>query len=166
MTILFVTALISCNKKNEKELANPLFLKDGILYSDSLSTTPYTGRNKSHMLDMTIEYDVVNGIKEGDFIIYYPNNKIQMVGKMKDNKNVGEWKYYFSDGSLQTSGYYDDDVPTGKWIWFDQTGKVLEEGNFLNGKREGEWKSYDSAGTLSIVRIYKDSVLIDSTRIN
>ena len=158
--------IISCAHEAEEKLSKPLFLKDGLLYSDSLSTVPFTGRNKSNMLDMKIEYNVVNGIKEGDFITYYPNDKIQMIGKMNANKNVGEWKYYFKDGSLETSGFYEDDIPNGKWTWFQPDGKVIEEGNYVNGNREGEWKSYDTLGVLEIIRVYKENILIDSTKIN
>jgi antitoxin component YwqK of YwqJK toxin-antitoxin module len=85
---------------------------------------------------------------------------------MKENKNVGEWKYYFPDGSLQTSGYYEDDIPTVKWIWFNLQGKIIEEGNYIGGNREGEWKTYDSIGSLDIVRLYKGNILIDSTKID
>jgi antitoxin component YwqK of YwqJK toxin-antitoxin module len=164
--VLIVILFISCNQKDEEKLSNPLVLKDGLLYSDSLTTTPFTGRNKSRMLDMKIEYDVVNGKKNGDFIVYFSNDKIQISGTMKENKNVGEWKYYFSDGSLQTSGFYENDIPTGKWIWFDLQGKIIEEGIYVEGKREGEWKNYDSTGTLNIVRLYKENNLIDSIKID
>lgn len=164
--ILIITFFISCNQNEEEKLSNPLVLKDGLFYSDSLSTTPYTGRNKSRMLDMKIEFDVVNGKKEGDFIVYFSNDKIQMIGKMKQNKNVGQWKYYFSNGSIQTTGYYDNDIPTGKWIWFNTAGKVLEEGNYISGMRDGEWKNYDSTGSLSMVRTYKENEMIDSIKIN
>jgi len=140
-------------------------LRDGLLYGDTLSTIPFTGRNKSRMLDMKIEYDVVEGKKEGDFIIYYSNDKIQMAGKMKDNKNIGEWKYYFLDGSIQTNGFYDNDIPTGHWMWYNPDGKVIEEGEYIDGKREGEWKNYDSLGLIEIVRLYKENNLIDSTRV-
>lgn len=166
ISLLVSIVIISCTHKAEERLSNPLVLKDGLLYSDSLSTVPFTGRNKSNMFDMKIEYDVVNGKKEGDFITYYPDDKIQMIGKMKENKNVGEWKYYFPDGSLETSGYYDDDIPTDKWTWFQPDGKVIEEGNYISGNREGEWKSYDSTGALDIVRLYRENELIDSTKIN
>ena len=85
---------------------------------------------------------------------------------MKENKNIGEWKYYFPDGSLETSGFYEDDIPNGKWTWFQPDGKVIEEGNYVNGNREGEWKSYDTLGVLEIIRVYKENILIDSTKIN
>ena len=164
--VLIAILFISCNQKEEEKLSNPLVLKDGLLYSDSLSTTPFRGRNKSRMLDMKIEYDVVNGKKNGDFIIYFSNGNIQIAGTMKENKNIGEWKYYFPDGSLQTSGYYENDIPTGKWIWFNPQGNIIEEGNYIGGNREGEWKTYDSIGSLDIVRLYKKNKLIDSTKID
>lgn len=166
ISVLIVIIFISCNQKDEEKLSNPLVLKDGLLYSDTLSTTPFTGRNKSRMLNMKIEYDVINGKKDGDFIVYFSNDKIQMAGKMKENKNVGEWKYYFPDGSLETSGYYDNDIPTGKWIWYNLHGKIIEEGNYIGGNREGEWKTYDSTGLLDIVRLYKENILVDSTKID
>lgn len=164
ISILIVILFISCNQKDEEKLSNPLVLKDGLLYSDTLSTTPFTGRNKSRMFDMKIEYDVVKGKKEGDFITYYPNDKIQMIGKMKENRNVGEWKYYFPDGSLETSGFYNNDVPTGKWTWYNEAGKLIEEGQYINGKREGDWKNFDTLGAVEIVRVYRADLLIDSTR--
>jgi antitoxin component YwqK of YwqJK toxin-antitoxin module len=165
--LLLVTLFISCNnshKIDSGKLSNPLIYKEGLLYTDSLSATPFTGRHRSRVLDMTVEYEVVNGIREGDFILYFSNNNIQMVGKIKDNKNIGEWKYYFPGGTLQTSGFFENDIPSGKWIWYNKEGMVLEEGDFLNGNREGEWKSYDSTGRLDIVKLYKDNNLIDSTK--
>ena len=158
--------VFACNKKAEDNLSNPLVIRDGLLYEDSTSTKPYSGRHKSHMKDMKIEYEVVNGVREGDFIIYFSNDKIQMEGKMQNNKNNGLWKYYYSDGSLQTSGYYNQDVPDSIWKWYYNNGKVSEEGKYHNGVRDGEWKSYDSIGKLDIIRIYKDDKLIDSLKVN
>lgn len=126
--------------KDEEKLSNPLVLKDGLLYCDSLSTTPFTGRNKSRMLDMKIEYDVVNGKKNGDFIVYFSNDNVQIAGKMKENKNVGEWKYYFPSGSLQTSGFYENDIPTGKWTWFNPQGKLLKKEFMLEESGKGNGK--------------------------
>jgi antitoxin component YwqK of YwqJK toxin-antitoxin module len=158
--------VLSCAKLEVKNgISKPLVLKDGLLYSDSLSNTLFTGRHKSKMMDQKIEYQVIDGIREGDFIIYYPNDNIQMIGKMSQNKNDGEWKYYASDGSLETLGSYSDDIPDGKWIWYKKNGIVLEEGNFSLGKRDGEWKSYDTTGVLRTLRSYKMDKLIDSTLI-
>lgn len=166
IVIIITLISFSCGiKKSENGISKPLVFRNGLYYSDLTSTVPFTGRNKSRMMDQIIEYDVVNGIKEGDFIIYYPNNKIQMIGKTSNNKNVGEWKYYYVDGALESTGKYENDKPTGVWFWYYQNGKLAEEGIFNEGKRDGEWKSYDTSGTLQIIRKYKLDDLIDSTSV-
>lgn len=164
VAILFT--VFACKQKDEVQYSKPLVIRDGLLYEDSTSTKPYSGRHKSRMKDMKIEYEVVNGVREGDFIIYFSNDKIQMEGKIKNNKNNGFWKYYYPDGSLQTSGYYNQDAPDSIWKWYYNNGKVSEEGKYHNGVRGGEWKSYDSIGRPSIVRLYKDDKLMDSTKVN
>lgn len=161
--ILFIA--VSCNKPNDEKLTRPLVYKNGLLFSDSLSAAPFSGRHKSRMRDMKIEYEVVNGVKQGDFTIYFSNDKIQMTGKMFDNKNIGEWKYYYSSGALQTTGTFENDIPSGKWTWFQTDGRVSEEGNFLNGIRDGKWLSYDSLGKVEVIRVYKNGEIIDSTKI-
>jgi hypothetical protein len=166
VTVLAIILLFGCNASIHKPAdgkSTPLVLRDGILYADSTAKVPFTGRNKSKALDQFVEYDVVNGIKEGDFIIYYPNQKVQMAGKMSNNKNVGEWKYYNPDGSLETIGNYVDDKPSGTWIWYYPNGKIAEEGNYKEGKRDGKWKTYDTTGSQVIIRMYKEETLIDST---
>lgn len=166
LSLLLVVLFTSCDNAKTEYLSQPLVIKDGLLYSDTLATKPYTGKHKSRMLDMKIEFEVVDGIKEGVFITYYPDDKVQISGTMKNNKNAGEWKYYFPSGAIETTGYFDNDIPTGKWTWFNQNGKIIEEGNLSEGLREGEWKSYDTTGSLVIVRNYKNNNLIDSIRIN
>jgi len=169
-TLLLLFAILltvfACKQKEENHLSNPLVIREGLLYEDSISAKPFTGKHKSQMRDMKVEYDVVNGVRDGDFIIYFSNDKIQMEGKMKNNKNNGLWKYYYPDGSLQTSGFYNYDIPDSIWKWYYNNGKVSEEGKYKNGTRNGEWKSYDTTGSLSILRLFKDDKLIDSTKVN
>ena len=166
LLIVVALALFACEQKENPKTIKPLVQKNGLLFEDSTSTKPFTGRHKSKMLDLKIEYDVVNGIKEGDFIVYHPNSKIQMIGKMKNNKNVGFWKYYFLNGTMQTSGFYNNDVPDSLWTWYYENGKIAEAGKYKNGLREGDWKNYDTSGIIKIVRLYKDDKIIDSTKIN
>ncbi|HQI41495.1 MAG: hypothetical protein B6D44_07940 [Ignavibacteriales bacterium UTCHB2] len=167
LLILLFAAIVfyGCDTKIAKPIdgkTTPLVLRDGLLYPDSTSQVPFTGRNKSRALEQFVEYDVVNGIKEGDFIIYFPNQHVEMIGKMSNNLNVGEWKYYRPDGSLETVGNYVNDIPSGNWTWYYPNGKIVEEGVYKDGKRDGKWISYDSTGAQSIIRTYKEDKLIDS----
>ncbi|MGQ9799178.1 MAG: toxin-antitoxin system YwqK family antitoxin [Ignavibacterium sp.] len=162
----FSVMIISCEQKNKNQLDQPLVMKNGLLYKDSTSTTPFTGRHKSKVLDKVIEYEVKDGIKNGEFILYFPNGKIEMIGKIVNNKNQGEWKYYLPDGTLQAVGFFKDDVPDSTWTWYYQSGKVFEVGIFDKGIRKGEWKTFDENGTLRVSRIFEDGVIKDSTVFN
>ena len=51
--------------------------------------------------------DVVNGIKNGDFVWYYPNGEIKLKGKFENDKKTGTWKYYNEEGSLIEKRKYD-----------------------------------------------------------
>ena len=41
-----------------------------------------------------------HGKKHGHSIVKYPNGAIHYIGEYRDNKQVGEWKTYNSDGKL------------------------------------------------------------------
>lgn len=158
--------IISCEQKETNEFDPPLVLKDGLLYKDSTSNIPYTGRHKSKVLDKVIEYEVKDGIKNGDFILYFPNGKIEMKGKLVNDKNEGEWRYYLPDGTLQTVGFFKGDVPDSIWTWYYQSGKVFEVGVFDSGARIGEWKTFDENGKLRVSRIFENGAIKDSTVFN
>lgn len=158
--------LLSCEQAKKNDLDQPLVVKDGLLYKDSSSTKPFTGRHKSKVLDKIIEYEVKDGVKNGYFILYFPNGKIEMKGKIVNDKNEGEWKYYLPDGTLQTVGFYSNDVPDSNWTWFYQDGKIYEQGNFENGVRIGEWKTFDQYGKLRVLRKFENGVIKDSTVFN
>ncbi len=162
----FAFTLISCDQKKNDNLGQPLILRDGLLYKDSTSAVPFTGRHKSRVMDKIIEYEVKDGIKNGDFILYYPNGKIEMQGKLVNDKNEGEWKYYLPDGTLQTTGSYVNDLPESTWTWFYQDGKIFEQGNFKNGIRVGEWKTFDQYGKLRVLRKFENGEVKDSTVFN
>lgn len=155
-------ALISCENQNETKLTNPLVLRDGLLYQDSTSIKPYTGRHKSKMLDMKIEYEVKDGIKNGEFIIYHPNEKVQMAGNIVNNKNEGVWKYYYKNGGLESEGFFNNDTVDGFWKWYNPQGIIIQEGLFKKGAKEGDWKMFDSLGKLKVIYKYDNDEIIDS----
>lgn len=166
IVILISIAIISCDQKNQNEIDQPLVLKDGLLYKDSTETTPFTGRHKSKVMDKIIEYEVKDGIKNGDFILYFTNGKIEMKGKIVNDKNEGEWKYYLPDGTLQTVGIFKNDEPDSVWTWYYQDGKIFEQGVFKNGVRIGEWKTFDQYGKLRVSRKFNNGEIVDSTVYN
>ncbi len=157
--IIFLISLIlfSCAEKKEKQ--EILVMKDSLLYEIN-SDKPYSGLHKGKVNNSFIEYEVVNGVKQGIFKIFYEDGTIQMNGTMDKNKNVGKWQYFYRDGSLESEGIFVNDFPEGKWTWYYKNGNKKEEGSFKRGIRVGEWKFYNEEGRLDSSGFFelKDSI--------
>jgi antitoxin component YwqK of YwqJK toxin-antitoxin module len=124
-----------------------------IIYSKD-DSTPFTGK----MLDtldnkLIVEFNVVNGLKQGKFSLLTLDGNFAVQGYMNKNKNDGIWKYYYKSGQLECTGKFDNDEPTGKWSWFYRNGLTRCEGLFINGKPDGQWIKYDAEGyTYAIIK--------------
>jgi hypothetical protein len=63
--------------------------------------------------------DTVYKKKHYNYIEYYSDKKVKLLGNMKDS------------------------MKSGDWIYFKQNGKLLAEGTYLNGKKIGKWTYID-----------------------
>jgi antitoxin component YwqK of YwqJK toxin-antitoxin module len=159
MSLLCIsTALLSCTKK--ENTTGDLTKIKGLLYKNG-SKTPFTGREKAKLQNRIIEYNVVDGLKNGDFKIFYAEGRPQMVGQMINNKNEGHWKYYYESLSVESEGNFNNDLADGNWIWYYPNGNVKEQGNFVEGKRDGKWITYEDNGKVSIVNKFKNGELLN-----
>ncbi len=149
LLILFSAVLlliISCGKEKEEIPETKLELReDGLIYEKG-SDTPYTGSERARIQGKIIEYDVVDGVKQGKFKLYYEDGTLEMEGQLENNNNVGKWKYYYPDGKLESEGFFVDNKPEGRWVWYYPSGKIKEEGSYTKGIRVGWWKQYDETG--------------------
>lgn len=144
--------LSSCSDSSNSSVL--IYSKDGIIYNQA-TDKPYTGRIIDTTSSRILKYDVKDGLKNGEFAIYFLDGKTAMYGKIKDNKNEGKWSYYYPNGKLESQGCFRNDVVIDKWIWYYSNGQKKEEGNFVSGKREGAWKMYKKDGTLKATIFFK-----------
>ena len=157
LTLLIFTFM---NKEVRNRKTINISIKDGLIYQGNKST-PYTGHISDTLENkVIIEYDVVNGIKEGGFFISTLSGVFTVYGYISDNKNVGSWKYFYDSGQLQCTGNYDNDLPTGKWKWYHVNGVEKSEGVFIKGRREGKWIEYDEEGNpIKLINYHNGEVL-------
>ncbi|GBD86718.1 MORN repeat variant [bacterium BMS3Abin03] len=156
---IFSVIFISCSKNEVPE--SQLEMRDTLIYKKG-SSEPFTGREKARVQDKIIEYDVVNGVKNGEFKLYQANGTLEISGQIENNKNVGKWQYFYPSGELESEGYFVNDNPEGKWVWYYPSGNLKEEGNYIKGKRIGLWKQYDEQGKVLDEKTFE---LNDSTEI-
>lgn len=105
----------------------------------------------------TTGYIDANG-KQGFFVIYgkdmpekvgyAPDARIEE-GNFKDNRKIGEWIMYHTDGiTPRLKGNFVDGRPNGPYVKFDDKGNKTEESSYNKGKQSGTFITYYSDGTV------------------
>ncbi|MFI5236926.1 MAG: toxin-antitoxin system YwqK family antitoxin [Ignavibacteriales bacterium] len=169
LTVLFIASAIIItpllSRETKDDGSSHIVLNDGLIYMQG-ENSPYNGRVLDTLENKIIQYDVVNGLKHGEFIISTLNGKFNVCGFLEKNKNVGNWKYYYENGTLESTGSFKDDKANGKWTWYYQNGSVKSEGVFILGLREGKWINFDEQGfPISIIH-YLRGETIDEIQIS
>ena len=139
--------------------------EDGLIYKVGRDA-PFTGRIIDTVENKIVEYDVIDGLKNGEFRISSIEGVVTMMGNVEDNMNVGEWNYFFPNGQLESKGYYNNDLPEGRWVWFHPNGNLKETGTFLEGIKTGRWYQYNSDGNLVLIVYYDFGEIIDEIHVN
>lgn len=160
LIVWFSDSLIS------KPDSNKVIFEEEVIYSKG-TDIPFTGR----MLDtldnkLIVDYNVVNGFKQGEFYLLKMDGSYAVLGHMNKNKNDGAWKYFYDSGQLECAGSFNNDEPSGKWIWYYKNGLMKCEGNYINGKPVGQWIKYDQAGNTSTVVNYQFGVVVSYILLN
>ena len=137
-----------------------IYTEDGLIYKEG-EEEPFTGRILDTLDNKIIEYDVVNGLKNGEFVVTSINNKSAVYGFIKDNKNVGKWSYFYRNGNLESEGNFTNDKPHGKWIWYYESGKVKTIGYYINGAEVGTWKTFDEKGSVINLVTYFEGEIVN-----
>jgi antitoxin component YwqK of YwqJK toxin-antitoxin module len=131
-----------------------LGMNDELIFLNGEST-PFTGKIQDTLSNkMIVEFNVVKGIKHGQYLLFNLKGNLVISGFMENNKNDGNWEYFYDNGQLECTGDFNNDKPTGKWIWFYKNGIKKCEGIFSNGILEGKWVKYGEDGCLNIIINY------------
>jgi len=115
----------------------------------------------SYQADIVYNNDTINKIdennlKQGFWIFFGRDKKLanykadQKVeeGSFRDNRKMGIWKKYFSNGKLQNEITYQNSRPNGYAKIYYDNGQLKEEGLWKGNKWIGEYKLYHENGNL------------------
>lgn len=160
--ILTIEVIAFLSLLNNTVTQSPDFFeyKDGMVYKGG-TDIPFTGVLIDTVENRIIEYNLINGLKNGDFVIYLPSGQIGVYGQMINNKNNGKWSYFYPDGKIESEGMFKEDLAEGLWTWYYPTGRIREQGYFWHGNREGKWSFYDQTGQLEINIIFNNDEVVD-----
>jgi hypothetical protein len=97
-----------------------------------------------------------DGLKDGDFITYFSNGKLQAKGSFKNGLYDGNWSMYYDDGrprltfeaagnDIKITDAWDEKgnktVTNGKGTYRSDEGTIYWKGKLLNGKPDGTWRA-------------------------
>jgi antitoxin component YwqK of YwqJK toxin-antitoxin module len=160
--VIIITPIVSTVYTIDEESLR-IVVRSGLIYKLGESS-PYSGQIIDTLQNKVIKYYVVNGLKHGEFSISTLEGNFSVRGFVENNKNVGNWEYFYDDGSLESVGSFTDDKPHGNWIWYYKSGKVKSEGNYLSGKAEGRWVKYDERGNMNLMIYYSNGEIVSEVK--
>ena len=154
LTLLcFITSSVSWGM-TMKDLVN----KNGIYYSKS-SDIPFTGKiNEKNKFGHRTEGFFKDGVKEGDWNVYWDNGQLMVEGQHKQDLRVGDWTIYHGNGQIMNTMKYKNGKLEGKLEMFYFDGQMQASIMMSNGIRNGKCVYYNKDGTLMQDKtgIYKD----------
>lgn len=125
-----------------------------------------------------------SGKKQGLWIKYHVGTKVKAYeGNFKNDKPVGEFKYWFSNakpkavmvfpegggptkatlyfrnGGLMGEGNYIKQEKEGAWVYYGENGKKTSTESYVKGKKHGEAKVFFDHGAVAEVSNYNMDVL-------
>ena len=120
---LVVVAFAGCSEKLREEVVSS--------YDNGQpSKTLYYNKENQCVLEkdfyetgiLLMEGPIANDLRNGEWISYFPDGKIQSTGLFKDGVRVGPSKVYHENGQLWMDGSYQNDHKCGEWIFYDEQG--------------------------------------------
>lgn len=128
--------------------------KDGVYYDDH--GTPYTGTYHSYYENGQVKSEIplVNGLKSGSMILYFPNGQVNEIRAYKDGKMDGTWLTFTEKGSKVAEANYADGLKNGKWFIWDENGVLRYDMTYQKGQKAGLWIIYDEKGNKVSERNY------------
>ena len=119
--------------------------------------TSFIGAYREQWTSLVSQNTVIEDNKPVLVTYTYDDDGIQSYGPVKNNKELGSWKYYYSDGQLKAIGSFDDSGEKhGKWEWFYKNGQLKETATYVHGKAQGKNLLYHKNG-----RLYIDANVVD-----
>jgi len=164
-TISFIVFISFCSCNNYYSDQHIEIKEDGLIYKVGREN-PFTGMIIDTLNNNILEYEVVEGVKNGIFKVSSIEGIVTIMGNVEDNMNIGEWNYYYPNGQLESKGNFKNDLPEGKWLWYYSNGNLKETGTFLGGIKTGRWYKYNGEGALISIILYDNGEIIDESHLD
>ncbi|MFS4483422.1 toxin-antitoxin system YwqK family antitoxin [Hyunsoonleella sp. 2307UL5-6] len=156
---------MACNKKQGKGLSFELIPRNSYFIDAYQGIEIYRFNDDKKLMDGYFvvgnegvkweEFNVEEGILNGDYILYHSNGKKFTYSKYKQGKKHGEEKTYYISGALKTLKNYSNGVLFGKNTNYFESGQIQSESK-IEKEKIIESISYDIIGGIQSQMFIKD----------
>jgi antitoxin component YwqK of YwqJK toxin-antitoxin module len=127
------------NRTNAKALEGRIDQNTTIYYQNG---KPYTGLVYEELQGrIDLEYEVVNGVKQGVEIEYYPNGRVQSISHYVNNVLNGLLVNYYESGIIEEKAMFEKGVCIHSTA-YDEAGQITEENTISEESPEYSWLTY------------------------
>lgn len=160
LLLLVIFGCIDLDSKEVKSFNVEIFdfnSKNGIFFKNK---TPFTGRVfKLHEngLDTVYIQSYFKGIKNGQFVRFYPKNRIFEKRNYINGKKEGIHIGYWEDGSLAFEYNLKDDEYNGSLKEWNRNGQIIKSFNYVNGYENGSQKLWFDNGEVRSNYVIKNN---------
>jgi antitoxin component YwqK of YwqJK toxin-antitoxin module len=127
------------NRINAKDLKGRIDQNVTVYSQDN---KPYTGVVYEMLQGrIDLEYEVVNGAKQGIETAFYPDGKIQSVSQYVGNLRDGPLISYYENGAVEERAMFEKGVCI-RSTSYDEKGQVTEEHTISEESPEYPWLTY------------------------
>ena len=160
LLLLVIFGCIDLDSKEVKSFNVEIFdfnSKNGIFFKNK---TPFTGRVfKLHEngLDTVYIQSYFKGIKNGQFVRFYPKNRIFEKRNYINGKKEGIHIGYWEDGSLAFEYNLKDDEYNGSLKEWNRNGQIIKSFNYVNGYENGNQKLWFDNGEVRSNYVIKNN---------
>lgn len=145
--LLMLVLSVSCTRTKD-EYFDDGYLKSSIQYrfGKENGISKYYFINPPHPLKIVVK--MKNGKKEGDFVKYFINGKLDTRCHYENDLLEGtEERFHIKGYRMYTTNYLHG-KKHGEYIHYHTNGEIMEKGSFYEDLFDGDWSYYDERGVL------------------
>jgi antitoxin component YwqK of YwqJK toxin-antitoxin module len=93
----------------------------------------------------TLNFTDNKGMKQGHWIRKDNKGRVLYEGFFRNNRPVGEFKRFYSDGKLQSVLVFSEDGNSADAVFYHTNGLKSSHGKYVNQMKEGKWQFFSSS---------------------
>ena len=111
----------------------------------------YIGVIKIEKDEYICEGEFVEGIKNGDWFIKFPNGKIHAILKYNYDLPAGQWTYFYPNNRVKGYENFENGIISGEVTVYRDNGDLLKKLEYKNGLVDGEMIIYSKNKVLDSI---------------